>query len=340
LLSATIKQELFCSWGALAILRSEPVLIERENSYLNFLKGYFLNSFFKFLFMELNYNPSPRNRITVPFEDLSVINFNGGEATKRVFENARLIQKDFLEPLQNAVSGKKLFYGNRFYSVKKIFEKEHVYNYLGRLTPEERKRASDFLGNFNENQLAIFLDSLRLLSKSNSKTRLSNEALRIKEGKLTRIFSANYAKFCPRSFAGFLRAVNESSLRLGVAEIEGKKRPVLIKTPIGRSSDPKLNQGFHTLFLDPQTMKVYTFKTDSNGKIVSYRVPYGVSETQKIFFSGAERSVLLKEFHDYFVRAYGEMRGKKMFQKMFSTKVPSHAPEEHNKLKWKLLRRR
>ncbi|NCP72502.1 hypothetical protein GW835_03890 [archaeon] len=80
------------------------------------------------------------------------------------------------------------------------------------------------------------------------------------------IQSLQFEQTCNQTYKGFLRALKSDTLQTTKVKIDGKLTRVFIKDRIGEYGGL---EGRNWLFINPQNLNVYSFKSDQNGKITN-----------------------------------------------------------------------
>jgi len=132
-----------------------------------------------------------------------------------------------------------------------------------------QKEIIKLLSSFNANQLAVFLDTLKYnIAHNKDCNSLLRDTRDIHKGRFPRKVSSLtiHSSGCINTYTGFMRALEAGTLYTTKIKIDGKLKRVFVKTPIGSIGINK-DSGFFRLFIDPETMNVYSFKSDKSGKI-------------------------------------------------------------------------
>ncbi|MDD4049515.1 MAG: hypothetical protein PHX47_00730 [Candidatus ainarchaeum sp.] len=79
--------------------------------------------------------------------------------------------------------------------------------------------------------------------------------------------SLTFEQTCNQTYKGFLRSLKSETLQTAKVKIDGKLTRVFIKDRIGEYGGL---EGRNLLFINPQTLNVYSFKSDQNGKITNF----------------------------------------------------------------------
>jgi len=140
---------------------------------------------------------------------------------------------------------------------------------LTKIEPNKQRQVVELLKDFNNNQMAVFLENLRYdLEVKNGFRSIVQDTKDIKKGLFPKklISHREHASGCINTYIGFMRALEAGTLYTAKVEINGKLKRVFVKTPIGVTGDVVKDAGYFKLLIDPETMDVYSFMTKA-GKI-------------------------------------------------------------------------
>ena len=121
---------------------------------------------------------------------------------------------------------------------------------------------------FSANQLSAVLENIRFnLAHQREFNSLLRDTRDIQKGRFLKKprGKANPEK-CITSYIGFMRALKEDTLYTAKLNIDGKLKRVFIKTPVGSSKSQDLDYGFSRLAIDPETLNIYSFINQKDGK--------------------------------------------------------------------------
>lgn len=123
----------------------------------------------------------------------------------------------------------------------------------------------------NENQKKIFKDVLLnnyKRYKSKGTVNFISQIRNLRKGFFIQniTISKTYEKTCNNTYKGFYRALKAGTLQTTKVMIDGKLTRVFIKNSTGNYGNIS---GTNKLFIDPNNLNVYAFKSDKYGKIKS-----------------------------------------------------------------------
>ncbi|MFA5746247.1 MAG: hypothetical protein WCX82_00055 [archaeon] len=173
----------------------------------------------------------------------------------------------------------QVYYYNK-YEITTFIDIEFKKILLAKFSEKELVKLSERIKLFyankpNSNQLASFYEMFRYLRnhpnsldlKKDKLSFLFSEIKNIEQKKLlTMVYSKRAEDWCKETYPGFLRSQTANTLYTAKVKINGVIKRVFIKTPIGKTRTEDL--GFNKLMIDPDTFRLYTFKTDNSGKII------------------------------------------------------------------------
>jgi len=167
---------------------------------------------------------------------------------------------------------------NRFDLLVELIKKPKFYEFLNAIPKRSYDNLLNSATKFTRDQTHMLitktLDSVILYEygeKQLAIARLQNTLDNIKRGRPIK-YPINFKtgrKMCETTYAGFLKALRSKTLYIAPANIDGKKKLVFVKNTVG-SEEPILG-GIKMLFIDPETLCVYRFKTDKMGNIVNHK---------------------------------------------------------------------
>lgn len=178
-------------------------------------------------------------------------------------------KQELITEIVNSVSSNQLSFGEQQYNPEQ-FQTSNFLKYLDSFSKKEIEVLKTIIKSKESNRITLVLETISYFYrfKKNNPKQLLNEIARIEKGYLPKFtYSDKTYKFCEETYFGFLRALRTNTLYTTKVEIHGKLKRVFIKSPIGKLS--KQDIGYHRLMIDPETFRVYTFRTDDKGKIIS-----------------------------------------------------------------------
>ncbi|MFA5746085.1 MAG: hypothetical protein WCX82_02005 [archaeon] len=185
-------------------------------------------------------------------------------------ESEDLIFDLIYDALKTKDRRKKILFKDREHNISE-YELESIKKYLLTISPNYSKKFYSIVKEFNANQLAVLLETIRSFRKQE---RPANQLIReikdIHKGIFPRHISykTEYTSGCLETYSGFIRALNSGTLYTAKVKINGELKRVFIKTPIGHVyKNSSNNQGFLSFAIDPETMNVYSYRFNEKGKI-------------------------------------------------------------------------
>ncbi|HNW05707.1 MAG TPA: hypothetical protein PK655_03415 [archaeon] len=145
---------------------------------------------------------------------------------------------------------------------------------LSKIGIKEQEEIVRIVEKFSANQLSAVLENIRFnLAHQREFNSLLRDTRDIQKGRFLKKprGKANPEK-CITSYIGFMRALKEDTLYTAKLNIDGKLKRVFIKTPVGSSKSQDLDYGFSRLAIDPETLNIYSFINQKDGKINKTKV--------------------------------------------------------------------
>lgn len=163
---------------------------------------------------------------------------------------------------------------------------------LSKIDLKEQKEIIKIIENFNITQLSSVLENIRYnLKHKREFIDLLRDTRDIQKGRFLKKPRARVnPDTCINTYIGFMRALKEGALYTAKLKIDGKLKRVFIKTPVGNSKDIYLDSGFSRLAIDPETLNVYSFINNRDGRINETKV--------KKVFSKTDLDLLALEYHN------------------------------------------
>lgn len=153
--------------------------------------------------------------------------------------------------------------------------------------------------------LLIHTSHLKLENKKEYKRNFFSQLKNLKEGFFLHntISSNSFKKTCNDTYAGFYRALKAETLQTTKVLIDGKLTRVFVKNWHGEHN---YLMGWNELFINPETLNVYAFKTDQFGKITDFKKKIDFKKDSIVIYPKSKKIAInfRKELYETIKRRY------------------------------------
>ncbi len=189
----------------------------------------------------------------------------------KTMESEDLIFDLIYNALKTKDRRQKILFKDREYEIPES-ELESIRKYLQTIHPNYSKKIYPIVKEFNANQLSILLETIKHFKKhERPANQLISEINNIHKGLFPKHlnFKTEHTSGCLETYSGFIRALESGTLYTTKVKINGRLKRVFIKTPIGHLNiNSSNNLGFLSFAIDPETMNVYSYRFNEEGKIL------------------------------------------------------------------------
>jgi len=203
-----------------------------------------------------------------------------------------------------------------------ISKSKRFKEYLNQFNEKESKEIIKIIEKTKDSKKRILLNEIimtnyeKYKAKKESKRNLISQLRNIEEGFFTKniVISKEFERTCNRTYKGFYRALNARTLQTTKVKLDGKLTRVFIKDSIGAFG---IFEGTNKLFIEPNSLDVYAFKSNKDGKITSFekRIDF---KNKSHLLSGEIKEVAYvfkKELYDYIKQVYFKNKKPLSFKK-------------------------